>query len=452
MTLRVKLAIAMVALAAASTALAGFVSYASTGHELRERVDRSIEDAAARFGVGDDHLDPRPSGDERHPEGEDEEYDEYPRSFTQILVQTIDVDGNVLRAADGGAFPVGDADREIARAGEPRSTGCRDLEVDGEDYRVITVGVEGGGAVQLARSLDETNDILDTILDRTLLIVLASSALALGIALFISQQVTRRLVRLTEVASDVAASGDVGVHVPVDGHDETGRLGRAFAEMLASLARSRRSQQQLVQDAGHELRTPLTSLRTNISVMRRYDELSPSAREQLLDDLDVETRELTDLVNELVELATDLRDDEAPSPVALADIARAVADKSARRSGRSVLVDADGSVVLAQPQAVERAIANLVGNAVKFSDGAVEVVCRVGRVDVLDRGPGIAVDDLPHLFDRFYRSVQARSLPGSGLGLSIVRDVVERHGGSVHAANRDGGGAVLGFTLPLLGP
>jgi len=447
-TLRVKLAIAMVALAAGSTALVGVVSYVSTGHELRERVDSSIEDAAARFGDGDDRIDPRPS-DGHRPDSE-EEYDEYPRSFTQILVQAIDTDGSVLRAADGGALPVGELDLEIAAAGAPRSTGCRDLEIDGEDYRIVTVGVAGGGAVQLARSLGETNDILRTILDRTLLIVLASSALALGIALFVAQQVTRRLVRLTEVASDVAASGDVEVHVPVDGRDETGRLGRAFAEMLASLSKSRRSQQQLVQDAGHELRTPLTSLRTNISVMRRFAELSPSAREQLLDDLDVETRELTDLVNELVELATDLRDDEEPAPVVLADVVRSVADKASRRAGLPVTVVADDSVVLAQPQAVERAIANLVGNALKFSGDTVEVVCRAGRVDVLDRGPGIADDDLPYLFDRFYRSVRARSLPGSGLGLSIVRDVVERHGGSVHAANRDGGGAVLGFTLPLL--
>ena len=463
MSLRVKLAIAMVALAAGATALAGFISYASTGRELRERVDRSIEEAAVRFGAGegagegDEHLDPRPPGAGRGPgtatdddAGEDaeEEYGEYPRSFTQILVQAIGADGTVLRAADGGALPVSDIDRAVA-AGASGTTGCRDLDVDGEDYRVITVGLDGGGAVQLARSLGETNEILDTILDRTLLIVIAMSALAIAVALFVAQQVTRRLVRLTEVASSVAASGDVEVHVPVDGRDETGRLGRAFTEMLASLARSRRSQQQLVQDAGHELRTPLTSLRTNISVMRRFEELSPSAREQLLDDLDVETRELTDLVNELVELATDLRDDEARAPVEVGDLARAVAEKAMRRSGRQIRVDADGSVVHAQPQAIERALANLVGNAVKFSAGDIEIVCRRGRVDVLDRGPGIAADDLPHLFDRFYRSVQSRSLPGSGLGLSIVRDVVERHGGTVHAANREGGGAALGFTLPV---
>ncbi len=151
-----------------------------------------------------------------------------------------------------------------------------------------------------------------------------------------------------------------------------------------------------------------------------------------------------------MELATDLRDDEARSPVVIAEVARAVVDRAVRRSGRQVSVDADDSVVLVQPQALERAIANLVGNAVKFSAGAIEVVCRAGRVDVLDRGPGVGAADLPHLFDRFYRSVQARSLPGSGLGLSIVRDVVERHGGTVHAANREGGGAVLGFTLPVV--
>lgn len=453
MTLRVKLSIAMVALAAAATTLVGVITYASTGHELRERVDQSLEQAAERFlAPGDaDHVEPRRPGLDPYHEGGDGDGDEYPRSFTQILVQTIDATGAVIRSAEGGALPVDALDLAIASGADGTRSTCRDLAVDGEDFRVITVALDGGGAVQLARSLDETTDILDSILDRTLLIILAMSALALGVALVVAQQVTRRLVRLTEVAGSVADSGDVEVHVPVDGRDETGRLGRAFAEMLSSLGRARRSQQQLVQDAGHELRTPLTSLRTNISVMRRFRELSPATQEQLLDDLESETRELTDLVNELVELATDRRDDEVPASVVMGDVARAVADRAARRSGREVTVDADDSVVVARPQALERAMSNVVGNAVKFSDGPVQVVCRGGRFDVIDRGPGLAEDDVPHLFDRFYRSVQARSLPGSGLGLSIVRDVAESHGGQVHAANRTDGvvGSVIGFTLPV---
>jgi len=156
--------------------------------------------------------------------------------------------------------------------------------------------------------------------------------------------------------------------------------------MLASLARSRRSQHQLVQDAGHELRTPLTSLRTNVSVMQRYDELSPSSRERLLADVESETRELTVLVNELVELATDRRDLEVPVAVVIGPVGRFV-DRARGALGARVTVVADDAAVVVRPQALERAISNLVENALKFTDGAVEVVVERGRVEVRDRGP-----------------------------------------------------------------
>jgi two-component system sensor histidine kinase MprB len=240
--------------------------------------------------------------------------------------------------------------------------------------------------------------------------------------------------------------------VPVEGRDEAGRLAHAFNEMLASLARSRRAQHQLVQDAGHELRTPLTSLRTNVAVMQRYDELSPGSRQRLLADVESETRELTAMVNELVELATDRRDSEVPVSVVPGQVAEAVVERARRRWGREISVTTDEASVVVRPQAFERAIGNLVENALKFSDGPVEVVVAGRRVEVRDRGPGIAEDDLVRVFDRFYRADAARSQPGSGLGLAIVRDMAESHGGRVFAGNREGGGAVVGFELPALPP
>ena len=117
------------------------------------------------------------------------------------------------------------------------------------------------------------------------------------------------------------------------------------------------------------------------------------------------------------------------------------------------MVDADHSRVLGRPQALERAIGNLIENAIKFDDrpdGLIEVTVRNGRVEVADRGHGISADDLPHVFDRFYRSVDARSRPGSGLGLAIVSDVAHLHGGTTFAAPRDGGGTTVGIVLPVL--
>ena len=113
-------------------------------------------------------------------------------------------------------------------------------------------------------------------------------------------------------------------------------------------------------------------------------------------------------------------------------------------------------MVSCRPAAIDRAIINLIDNAAKFSaaqptgSGAIDVGVDNGRVSVSDRGPGVPTDDLPHIFDRFYRSVASRSLPGSGLGLAIVRDIVESHGGTVFAEARDGGGTTVGFTLPTL--
>lgn len=445
MSLRLKFAVAMVALAAGATIAGGAVSYFATSNELRDQVDSSLAEAAQRLANG---VFPDERGG---PFGDGDDDDRY-RSFTQILVQVIDEDGTVLRSPRSGEIPVTDDDLRVA-AGEVRRGNLRhDVVIEGEDYRMLTVAITNGGAVQFARSLEETEQVLGTIRNQTLLIVVCLSALAAIVGIVIAQQVTRRLVRLTDVATKVATSRDLDVEVPVEGRDETGQLGKAFNDMLSSLASSKRAQQQLVQDAGHELRTPLTSLRTNVRVMQRYEELSPASRERLLADVESETKELTSLVNELVELATDRRDEELPATVLLADVVRTVAERSRRRSGRPIEVVADDSRVVVRPQAVERAVSNLVENALKFSSGPVDVVVAAGAVRVSDRGPGVAESDLPRLFDRFYRSDAARALPGSGLGLSIVRDMAESHGGTVTAFNREGGGAVIGFQLPLAPP
>ncbi|MEO5900042.1 MAG: ATP-binding protein, partial [Ilumatobacteraceae bacterium] len=177
------------------------------------------------------------------------------------------------------------------------------------------------------------------------------------------------------------------------------------------------------------------------------------------------TRELTVLVNELVELATDRRDDEPVQHAVLGEIASRAVARTTRRTGRDVRLDADNSAVEGRPAALERAMQNLVDNASKFApDGPIEVVVRNNSVSVRDHGPGIRDDDLPHVFDRFFRAVDQRSKPGSGLGLAIVKSVVDAHHGAVFARNADvgdgndvndvndvneRGGAVIGFTLPV---
>ena len=171
----------------------------------------------------------------------------------------------------------------------------------------------------------------------------------------------------------------------------------------------------------------------------------------LLDDLDGEVRELTDLVNELVSVASGELAEQPADIIDLGVLAKSVGARVARRKGRVVEVDvAAAGVVFAPPAGLERAITNLIQNAAKFdtSSGSIEVVVRGGDLRVLDRGPGIPQEDRLLIFDRFHRSVSARTMPGSGLGLAIVREIVERSGGTVSALHRDGGGADVGFSLP----
>ena len=372
-----------------------------------------------------------------------------PRSFEQVLLQVLDADGSVLLSPASGALPVSKADTAVITSGRADAVADHEFVLDGEPFLVHTVKF-GSGAAMLARSLQESQDALGSILRSTFWSVLAVVFAAVVSGWLIARQVTRRLERLTDVAGQVASTGRLDIEVPIDGSDETGTLGRAFRGMLDALHRSRHEQQQLVQDAGHELRTPLTSLRTNVSVLRRrYEQLDPASREQLLADLDSETRELSDLVNELVELATDRRDDEPLQHVVLADVAERAAARARRRFGREVVVMADGSSLDGRPNGLERALQNLVDNACKFADvGAIEISVHSGTVSVRDHGPGLQASDIPQLFDRFFRSVDMRSKPGSGLGLAIVKSIVESHGGEVFAHNAPDGGAILGFRLP----
>lgn len=354
-------------------------------------------------------------------------------------VQVLGRDGGVLDSGSP-ALPVTGDDRAIA--GERvagKTVEHKDVAVAEDVYRIATVSLGSGrGAVQVAQEFSDTEDLLRALQQRTFVLMAAVVVLAGLCGWWLARRITRRLIILTAAAEDVARTRRLGVQVPVTGYDEVGRLGRAFDRMLGRLAQSEEDQRRLIQDAGHELRTPLTSLRTNISLLRRIDELPPATREELVADLSQEARELTDLVNELVDLAAGQSDTEPPQQVDLADIAEDVAGVARRRTGRDITVRASGDTTTdGRPGMLQRAISNLVENAAKFDRAgqtpieiSISGPARPGtvRVEVLDRGPGVSETDLFRIFDRFYRAADARSLPGSGLGLSIVREVALAHG------------------------
>ena len=321
-------------------------------------------------------------------------------------------------------------------------------------YRVAAVpGSEPGTALLLAQSMEPTQEALS----KLGFILTLGGLLGVAGAGFAGWAVARNGLRpvrgLTQAVENIARTERLDP-IPVEGNDEVARLAAAFNAMLAGLAASRDRQRRLVADAGHELRTPLTSLRTNLDLLTQADArggLAPQARAELMSDVRFQIEELTTLIGDLTELA---RDEQIPAQLEPVDLADVVEQALSRVRRRATTAEFDVTLapweVTGEPAALERAVTNLLDNAVKWSPpgGVVTVALREGTLYVADQGSGIAEEDLPHVFERFYRSTDSRTMPGSGLGLSIVRAIAERHGGAVCAGNADGGGAALWFWVP----
>jgi two-component system, OmpR family, sensor histidine kinase MprB len=367
------------------------------------------------------------------------------------LAQLISPSGAVVALPDSELrIPVSSSDRELAaRGGEPRIT---DADASGTPLRVLTQPLPNGTALQVARSLEDTNQTLDTLV--IILAVVSAGGIALAAALgpVVARAALAPAREVSAAAEEVARTHDLTHRIEVRGDDELGRLAASFNEMMAALERSEAAQRRLVADASHELRTPIATLRTNIEILGRSDRIDPAERRRLVEDLTQELEEMTGLVGDIVELARQPGEDAlARQDVALDDLARDAIERAQRRArGLSFRPSISPSIVRADPERLGRAISNMLDNACKWSPpgGAIDVSVGGGRVTVRDHGPGFPAGDLDKVFDRFWRADEARGTPGSGLGLAIVQRVAEEHGGSAEAANAPGGGAAVSIELP----
>ncbi|MEU8717886.1 HAMP domain-containing sensor histidine kinase [Streptomyces sp. NPDC048663] len=386
--------------------------------------------------------------------------------------QLVKSDGSFCVSGDSpGTLKTTGDDKAIAEnASSGKGIYRNGVDTSGNDVRVLTipllVSTELGGppriypdvALMSAIPLKNTQK---TLKDLALILLLVSGIGVLGAGaagLAVARAGLRPVDELTEAVEHVARTEDLSVRIPVEekSDDEIARLSRSFNSMTTSLASSRELQQQLIADAGHELRTPLTSLRTNIELLTRSEEtgrpIPPADRKALLASVKAQMTELASLIGDLQELSrSESQRGERVQVVALQDTLDA-ALRRARLRGPELKITADVQpwFVRAEPSALERAFVNILDNAVKFSPegGTIDVTLDHGVLTVRDHGPGIPEDELPHVFDRFWRSPDARALPGSGLGLSIVARTVQQAGGHVTLARASGGGTVATVRLP----
>ena len=440
-----RVTIAAASAVAVAVVLASLASYLVVRHELSHSINTSLNRALGGVRSTPDVNILRRA---RHPHEID----------AAGIVQMVGPGGQVTLAAQVVTpLPVSKAITALARAGRGKLT--FETHYDGSDVRVLAAGIKPGLAVEIDRSLSELDSTLSEL--RLILLVVAASGIALAALLgwFVARTTLAPVRRLTAAAEHVAATNDLAARIDDTRRDELGSLARSFNAMLGALDgtiraldESARAQRQLVADASHELRTPVTSLRTNIEILQRSDGLAPADRTRLIADVVEQLEELSALVGDLIELA---RDDEHVEPLEeiRLDILVAEAIEWAKLHSPNARFDVDleETVISGVPSRIGRAVNNLLDNAVKFAGTAAPIEVRLhdGELAIRDHGPGIDPDDLPHIFDRFFRGSRSRALPGSGLGLAIVRQVAERHAGSVSAGPAPGGGTIVRLRVPV---
>jgi two-component system sensor histidine kinase MprB len=448
MTIRRRLAVAAGVAVAISIALASLVTYLGAGSRLHGAVDTALrtraDQAQTAFrehprAVRQKGLPPNPAG--------------APFGVAAGYVQLVSAAGesSPLSRSGGPKLPVSPRAREVA-AGRGGETVLEDTTVDGEQLRVLTTRLGGQGAIQVARPLGEVNGMLHELIWIMAAITAGGVVLASALGGIVSRASLAPIRRFTEQTESISSGPDLGRRLEVRGEDELGRLAKSYNATLEALQRSADAQRQMVSDASHELRTPLATLKTNLEMLVRNGErFSASERVEIEADLVEQIDGLTLSVDDVVELARHGEPEDSMDEVDLDQVLKAEIEGYERHGASLKFVQRiEPFTVLGVPSRLARAIHNLLDNAAKWSPsgGEVEVRLQDGALSVRDHGPGIAPEDLPFVFDRFYRSPAARSLRGSGLGLAIVRQTASAHGAEAEAGNAAGGGALLTIRFP----
>ena len=341
----------------------------------------------------------------------------------------------------------------VARGEEPFNFDTTDRE------RLFAVRAGDGRVIVVAQDLAFVKQTLNA-LELVLILVGVSGALgAIILSVAIVNAGLQPIGRLRRAADHVTETGELR-KIPVYSHDELSSLTKSFNDMMSALEDAQTKQRNLVADASHELKTPLTSMRTNIELLmqaskNKHTIISDQDRNDIERDVIAQIEEMSSLIGDLVELA---REETHEVPLTIVDVTEilqgCIGRVQRRRPDVKFELRPTTWTMEGDSFGLNRALLNLLDNAAKWSpaNGTVRIDMVPGdrelELRVSDSGPGIPVEERERVFDRFYRSIASRSMPGSGLGLSIVKHMVERHGGSIRADESDDGGTMMVVRLP----
>ncbi len=445
----------MVLLTAAAVAFAVILSaaagYVAVDRSLRSRVDSQLKELAGGVKVVATFASRAPR---RVPGG-----GVLPRAAPAQLVKAglgTRGDAAVFTAAGAVYKSPGDltkialtpSDLAVARGTAPAH--FRTTRIAGVDVRLYVAPAGKGRGVITAQSLRDLKETLRRLAAILIVICAAGVAIAVLLGLLVARAAARPVHDLRRAAEHVRFTGDLTRRIRTRGSDDLSRLGDSFNAMLASLSQSQAAQKHLMADASHELRTPVATLRTNLEVLARNPDMPAADRTPLLEDLAGESAELGALVDDLLISARSEQEIASPTLLALDELVISETERcSSQHPEINFKLDLESSLADGSESGLRRAIANMLDNAVKWSppQGTITVSLARGRLSVMDEGPGFAEEDLPRVFDRFYRSSAARTVPGSGLGLAIVQKVAAEHGGTAVAMNAPDGGALVVLTV-----
>ena len=367
-----------------------------------------------------------------------------PEGSAEGLLQVIRPDGSVT------GTPLIPIDATVLASLQENEPVFETIDIDGVQHRRLTL-LANGRVIQVATDLSIVDTGISDLQNWLWAFVITGIALVGSGGWLLARRLTTPLVQVTAATKQLSSGPELPPPIKIARNDEVGQLAATFNELVATLQASREQQTRLVSDASHELRTPLTTLRVKIDFLEGEPDLEPARRQEIVKSASVELESLTGLMNELVDLALNEASPEEPEAVNLGELLQESAALARSSTGRTIEVRSANTTVLGRPQMIQRAVHNLLTNASRYAPSHEPIiVCEeAGRIDVHDRGPGIHADDLPFVFDRFYRSPRQPSGTGSGIGLSIVKLTADTHDGETWAKDRPGGGASVGFSVQL---